>query len=130
MRSPKDTLFFLNAESEEEKPKKKPAAVANGSAAAKAKTVGGKVLRNQSRRAAQDEVHQTAMAKLIEHQRELHENLQSQGLARFSENGGGVGGKEGKGWKKFQSYKGEAGVPAEVEKLRVSGPIQLIYRLD
>ncbi|KAF9052732.1 FACT complex subunit SPT16 [Panaeolus papilionaceus] len=119
VRSPKDTLFFLNAESEEEKPKKKPAAVANGSAAAKAKTVGGKVLRNQSRRAAQDEVHQTAMAKLIEHQRELHENLQSQGLARFSENGGGVGGKEGKGWKKFQSYKGEAGVPAEVEKLRI-----------
>lgn len=90
------------------------------------KTVAGKVLRNQTRRAAQDEVHQTAAAKLAEHQRELHDQLQTQGLEKFSEEGEGKEGKEGKGWKKFQSYKGEAGLPGDVEKLRVSGGFFLL----
>lgn len=123
IKSPKDTLFFLTPDSDEEKQKKaaKKAASAplkNGTPI-KQKTVGGKVLRNQTRRAVQDEVHQTALAKLIEHQRELHENLQTQGLAKFSEDGGGSSGKEGKGWKKFQSYKGEGALPSEVDRLRV-----------
>ncbi|KAF8965271.1 FACT complex subunit SPT16 [Flammula alnicola] len=122
VKSPKDTLFFLTPDSDDEKEKKskKPPVIPmkNGSPV-KQKTIAGKVLRNQTRRAAQDEVHQTVLAKLIEHQRELHENLQSQGLAKFSEDGGGSGGKEGKGWKKFQSYKGEGALPAEVEKLRI-----------
>lgn len=122
-KSPKDTLFFLNPESEDEKPKGKDknrasAPKANGSPT-KQKTIAGKVLRNQTRRAAQDEVHQTALAKLIEHQRELHERLQAEGLQKFSEDGGGNGGKEGKGWRKFQSYKGEGALPTEVERLRV-----------
>lgn len=94
------------------------APTANGSPL-KQKTIAGKVLRNQTRRAVQDEVHQTAAAKLIEHQRELHENLQAQGLAKFSENGVGSSGKEGKGWKKFQSYKGDGALPTEVDRLRV-----------
>ncbi|PPQ86867.1 hypothetical protein CVT25_012586 [Psilocybe cyanescens] len=123
IKSPKDTLFFLTPDSDEEKQKKaaKKAASAplkNGTPI-KQKTVGGKVLRNQTRRAVQDEVHQTALAKLIEHQRELHENLQTQGLAKFSEDGGGSSGKEGKGWKKFQSYKGEGALPSEVDRLRI-----------
>ncbi|KIK06643.1 hypothetical protein K443DRAFT_674303 [Laccaria amethystina LaAM-08-1] len=122
-KSPKDTLFFLNPESEDEKPKGKDknrafVPKANGSPT-KQKTIAGKVLRNQTRRAAQDEVHQTALAKLIEHQRELHERLQAEGLQKFSEDGGGNGGKEGKGWKKFQSYKGEGALPMEVERLRI-----------
>ncbi|KIL69574.1 hypothetical protein M378DRAFT_7423 [Amanita muscaria Koide BX008] len=118
MRSTKDTLFFLNTEEdvEEEKPRKK--SQANGSPL-KQKTVGGKVLRNQTRRAAQDEVHLTASVKLAEHQRELHDKLQTEGLNKYSEDGGGASGKEGKGWKKFQSYKGEAALPTEVEKLRI-----------
>ncbi|KAF8201718.1 FACT complex subunit SPT16 [Pholiota molesta] len=122
VKSPKDTLFFLTPESEEEKekkPKRPPVAPLKNGSPAKAKTVGGKVLRNQTRRAAQDEVHQTALAKLIEHQRELHENLQAQGLAKASEEGAGSSGKEGKGWKKFQSYKGEGALPPEIEKLRI-----------
>lgn len=82
--------------------------------------VAGKVLRNQTRRAAQDEVHTTAASRLAEHQRELHEKLQTDGTQRFSEDGGGTGGKEGKGWKKFQSYKGEGALPSEVDRLRVS----------
>jgi nucleosome binding factor SPN SPT16 subunit len=124
MKSTKDTLFFLTPDSEEEKSKKSDKKVpvlpkANGSQT-KQKTVGGKVLRNQTRRAAHDEVHLTAAAKLVEHQQELHEKLQTEGLQRYSESGGGSGGKEGKGWKKFQSYKGEGALPAEVERMRVS----------
>ncbi|KAF9001953.1 FACT complex subunit SPT16 [Cyathus striatus] len=121
-KSTKDTLFFLTPESEEDKPRKEKKSTTlpkvNGSPV-KQKTAGTKVLRNQSRRAAQDEVHQTAAAKLLEHQRQLHEKLQSEGLQRYSEDGGGTSGKEGKGWKKFQSYKGEGALPAEVDRLRI-----------
>lgn len=122
-KSAKDTLFFLTPDSADEKSKKsdrKPLTIpkSNGSPA-KQKTVAGKVLRNQSRR-AQDEVHLTATAKLAEHQRDLHERLQTDGLQKYSEDGGGTSGKEGKGWKKFQSYKGEGALPSEIEKLRVS----------
>ncbi|PFH49104.1 hypothetical protein AMATHDRAFT_195429 [Amanita thiersii Skay4041] len=119
VRSSKDTLFFLTPESEEEKTKKPPAAPQANGSPPKQKTAGGKVLRNQTRRAVQDEVHQTATAKLAEHQRELHERLQAEGLKRYSEDGVGTSGKEGKGWKKFQSYKGEGALPNDVEKLRI-----------
>lgn len=121
VKTGKDTLFFLNAESDEARPKKqekKPPVKASAKSPQK-KTVAGKVLRNGGRRAAQDEVHQTASARLVEHQKELHERLQSQGLDKYSEEGGKADGKEGKGWKKFQSYKGEGALPADVEKLRV-----------
>jgi nucleosome binding factor SPN SPT16 subunit len=40
-------------------------------------------------------------------------------LNKYSEQGNGGGGKEGKSWKRFQSYKGEAGLPKEAESLRV-----------
>jgi nucleosome binding factor SPN SPT16 subunit len=59
------------------------------------------------------------MAKMAGHQKTLHAVLQSEGLAKYSEEGGTGGGKEGKGWKRFQSYKGEASLPPDVEKLRV-----------
>ena len=124
VKSSKDTLFFLtqdmDEETEKKSTKKPPVKPLKNGSPVKQKTVAGKVLRNQTRRAAQDEVHQTALAKLIEHQKELHDNLQSQGLVRFSEDGVGSSGKEGKGWKKFQSYKGEGALPSEVERLRVS----------
>ena len=123
MKSNKDTLFFLTPESGDEKPKKnekKPPVLprTNGSPP-KLKTVGGKVLRNQTRSARQDEVHMTTAAKIAEHQRELHARLHSEGLQKYSEEGGGTGGKEGKGWKRFLSYKGEAALPTEVERLLV-----------
>ncbi|KII88934.1 hypothetical protein PLICRDRAFT_175186 [Plicaturopsis crispa FD-325 SS-3] len=125
-RSPKDTLFFLNQESDGDKKPAKPAKkppvkpLGNGHASpVKSKTVGGKVLRNKTRSAAQDEVLQSTAAKIAEHQTELHANLQTEGLAKYSEEGGGSGGKEGKGWKRFQSYKGEAALPKEVESLRI-----------
>lgn len=118
-------MFFLNQDGDEEvsKPAKKlPTAKPgkNGNASpAKNKTAGGKVLRTKTRSAAQEEVLQSTVNKIAEHQRELHQKLQSEGLARFSEGGGGLAGKEGKTWKRFTSYKGEAALPREVENMRV-----------
>ena len=128
-KSTKDTLFFLNPENEvdeeEDKPKTKKAPVkplVNGSPV-KNKTVGGKVLRNKTRSAAQEEVLMTAAAKIKEHQQQLHEGLQTAGLAKYSEGGSGGSEKEGKTWKRFQSYKGESALPREVENLRVSSSV-------
>ena len=121
----KDTMFFLNqeeAESSKAPAKKAPSAKtgANGNASpTKNKVAGSKVLRSKTRSAAQEEVIETMNSKIAEHQKELHAKLHAEGLARFSESGGGTGGKEGKGWKRFQSYKGEAALPREVESLRV-----------
>ncbi len=121
VKSAKDTLFYLTRDdSEEEKVRQKPPTKTNGNASpVKNKTAGGKVLRNKTRSAAQEEAMQSTSAKIAEHQKELHNQLQEQGLTTYSEEGGGTNGKEGKAWKKFQSYKGEAGLPKEIETLRV-----------
>ena len=124
VKSIKDTMFFLNQEDEADTKaapsKKPPTTKANGNASpAKNKMAGGKVLRNKTRGAAQEEAIQTAAAKIAEHQRELHQRLQEEGLAKHSEGAGGYGRNEGKGWKRFQSYKGEAALPKEAESLRV-----------
>ncbi|THH10989.1 hypothetical protein EW146_g8192 [Bondarzewia mesenterica] len=123
VKSTKDTLFYLTPDEgeEETKPAKKlPTKPVNGGASPmKNKTAGGKVLRNKTRSAAQEEVLHSTATKIKEHQRELHQALQSEGLAKHSEEGGGGGGKEGKGWKRFQSYKGEAGLPEGAESLRI-----------
>jgi nucleosome binding factor SPN SPT16 subunit len=121
LKTTKEMLFFLAAGSEAEKPKKndrKPPVIPRKNGSPSKKTVAGKVLRN-SRRSAQDEVHTSALTKLVEHQRELHQKLQSEGLEKYSEEGDGTGNKEGDGWKKFQSYKGDGALPPEAEKLRV-----------
>lgn len=125
-KSPKETQLYFNAE-EDEQPKKadrkppvKPAA--NGTPSKK--TVGGKVLRNQ-RRATQDEVHVTAAQRLAEHQRDLHERLQSEGSAKYNDTGEKKGGSEGKSFKKFQSYKGEGALLQEVDRLRVNPSLML-----
>ncbi|KAI9509977.1 FACT complex subunit SPT16 [Russula earlei] len=121
VKSTKDTLFYLTRDdSEEEKAPQKPPTKINGNASpVKNKTAGGKVLRNKTRGAAQEEAMQSISAKIAEHQKELHHQLQEQGLARFSEESDGANGKEGKSWRKFQSYKGEGGLPKEVEGLRI-----------
>ena len=120
VKSAKETLFYINrASSSDEEVSQKPSTKTNGNASPmKNKTAGGKVLRNKTRSATQEEAQSTS-AKIAEHQKELHEQLQEQGLARYSEEGDGANGKEGKSWKRFQSYKGEAGLPKEVETLRV-----------
>ena len=115
-------MFFLNQEiDEKEKSERKPPtakAAANGSPL-KNKTAGGKVLRSKTRSAAQEELIQTTAHKIADHQHDLHGRLQTEGIEKYSESGVGAAGKEGKTWKRFQSYKGEAGLPREVEHLRV-----------
>ncbi|KZT03503.1 FACT complex subunit SPT16 [Laetiporus sulphureus 93-53] len=125
VKSIKDTMFFLNQEADGDakagasgKKASTTKTKGNGSPT-KNKMAGGKVLRNKTRSAAQEESIQTTAAKIAEHQRELHVRLQSEGLAKYSTGGGGIGRNEGKGWKRFQSYKGEAALPKEAESLRI-----------
>ncbi|KAG6331187.1 hypothetical protein ID866_7902 [Astraeus odoratus] len=123
-KSATDTLFYLNtAEDQDVQPSRsakhppvKP--LANGTPV-KHKTAGGKVLRNKTRSAAQEEVLQTTAARIKDHQAELHAALQHAGLEKYSEDGVKHGEKEGKGWKRFQSYKGEGALPKESESLRI-----------
>lgn len=121
LKKPKHVMFFSDEGSEEEDTKAPTKKGANGNPSPpKHKTAGGKVLRNKTRNAGQEEAAQSTAAKISEHQRELHAQLHKNGMAKYSEGGSGTGGKEGQGWKKFQSYKGELGLPKEVENLRVS----------
>lgn len=120
LKKPKHVMFFSDDGSEEEDTKAPAKKGANGNPSPlKNKTAGGKVLRNKTRNAGQEEAAQST-AKIAGHQRELHAQLHKNGLAKYSESGAGAGGKEGQGWKKFQSYKGELGLPKEVDSLRVS----------
>ena len=93
----------------------------------KHKVAGDKVLRNKTRSAAQEDVITTTAARIAEHQKELHAARQRDGLARFSQGGDGSRHNEGKGWKRFQSYKGEAGLPKEIEGLRVNLFLSLFF---
>jgi nucleosome binding factor SPN SPT16 subunit len=119
-KMPKETLFFIN---QDEKPAAKPAKAVSKSAAngspIKNKTAGTKVLRTKTRSAAQDDVQRNTTSRIADHQRELFELRQRDGVAKYSEEGDGTGKGEGKQWKRFQSYKGEGGLPNEVESLRV-----------
>jgi len=126
VKSVKDTLFFETNDADDfksskapKKPPVKPLTNGNSLSPAKNKTVAGKVLRTKTRSAAQEEVMMTTAAKIKEHQTELHTQLQAEGLSKHSEDGGGSGGKEGKGWKRFQSYKGDAALPKEAESMKV-----------
>ena len=69
--------------------------------------------------AAQEWEIQTNMAKVKEHQTKLHAQLQAEGLAKQYEDGDGTSGKEGKRWKWFQRYKGDAGLPKEAASMKV-----------
>lgn len=120
LKKPKHVMFFSDDGSEEENIKAPAKKGANGNPSPmKNKTAGGKVLRNKTRHAGQEESTHGTATKIAEHQKELHSQLHKNGLAKYSEGGSGTGGKEGQGWKKFQSYKGELGLPKEVENLRV-----------
>lgn len=122
---PTDTLFYLNTADDQvddqaKSSKNPPTKLPTNGTPARNKTAGGKVLRNKTRSAAQEEVLQSTAAKIKEHQAELHAALQREGLAKYSENGVKHGEKEGKGWKRFQSYKGEGALPKEAEALRIA----------
>ncbi|KAF8526838.1 FACT complex subunit SPT16 [Hysterangium stoloniferum] len=124
IKSPKDFLFFFDDSPKKEittpaKPKKSlPAAIKNGKSSPAVKVVGTKVLRGKTRAAASEDALEV-QAKLAAHQKLLHQQRQQEGLARWTGEEGDLLGKEGKQWKKFQSYKGEAGLPSEIEDMRI-----------
>lgn len=100
------------------KPKKTlPSPVKNGKQAISQKVAGTKVLRGKTRGAASEDT-QEIQAKLTAHQKILHQQRQQEGLARWAGEEGDLTNKEGKQWKKFQSYRGEAGLP-EMDELKV-----------
>lgn len=83
--------------------------------------VGSKVLRGKTRQQLLDpDASKTVSAKIAEHQKELHTQRQEEGIARYAGEDGSAGEDRGKTWKRFTTYKGEAGLPRETESLRVS----------
>lgn len=89
----------------------------NGKQAVPQKVAGTKVLRGKTRGAASED-NLEIQAKLAAHQKVLHQQRQQEGLTRWAGEEGDLTNKEGKQWKKFQSYRGEAGLP-EIEELKV-----------
>jgi nucleosome binding factor SPN SPT16 subunit len=101
------------------KNKHKPAS-AKKNASPNGKLVGSKVLRTKTRQQFLDnDTSASTLARITTHQRELHAQRLADGLDRFADDEGGDGGKERKTWKRFQCYKGEAGLPKEVDTMRV-----------
>ncbi|KAF8337624.1 FACT complex subunit SPT16 [Cantharellus anzutake] len=83
-------------------------------------TVGSKILRGKTRQQLLDpEASKSVQAKIADHQRELHAQRQQEGLARHAGEDGTNTEDNRKTWKRFQSYKGEAGLPKEAESLRI-----------
>lgn len=124
-RDAKDCLFFFQSDEPTSKPKQtkdKGSALKGGSPKKQMsqKMAAGHVLRTQTRSGGGAEVMQTTRTKIYPHQVELHARRQSEGTARFESGAGGTGGGEGKTWKRFVSYKGEAGLPSEVTEPKVS----------
>jgi Xaa-Pro aminopeptidase len=121
LKSATDCIFYKDDDDEEEdagkkaSPKKKaePANV----------TAGGKVLRNKSRKDAMDA---TTANKIREHQRDLAQQKQEDGLARFADADGADGGQAGKTFKKFESYKRIVDFPSKTQDLRVSDAMRAV----
>lgn len=89
--------------------------------------VGSKVLRGKTRQQLLDpDASKTVSAKISEHQKELHAQRQEDGIARYAGEDEAAGEDRGKAWKRFTSYKGEAGLPRESEALRVRLCPQLV----
>ncbi|KAH7107755.1 FACT complex subunit SPT16 [Auriculariales sp. MPI-PUGE-AT-0066] len=122
-KTSRDVFFYLNTDEDTKKstkPKEKTkSSAANGAASPDRKTAGSKVLRNKTRGAAQQDTTASVATRITDHQRQLHSQLQDEGMKKYA---GGVGTAKGhgeKGWKRFASYKGEAGLPREAEQLKI-----------
>ena len=90
VKSTRDTLFFLTPQDEDDRKQARDAKASaskratNGNPSpTKSKTVGGKVFRNKTCSAAQEEVITSMVAKMAEHQKELHARLQDEGLSKY-----------------------------------------------
>ncbi|KAG8964979.1 FACT complex subunit spt16 [Tulasnella sp. 419] len=81
---------------------------------------GSKILRAKTRGQVRDpEMTTSTLARIAAHQRELHSQRQEEGIMRFAGEDSGVGREDGKTWKRYQSYKGEAALPKEIENLKI-----------
>ncbi|CEH15044.1 fact complex subunit spt16 [Ceraceosorus bombacis] len=119
LRSAADCVFYQDEEDEEEEKSKSKSGNSNGSSPKKQPqnvTAGGKVLRSKGRT---NELDASTANKIKEHQRELAEQLQEDGLAKYSEDAGGADGDTGKTFKKFESYKRDWNFPAKTKDLRI-----------
>lgn len=116
----KECLFYFDDEPAKQKEKSaRPAKPAAPSPKKQQKTAAGHVLRTMTRSGGGAEVMQTTRSKIYPHQVELHAKRQAEGTARFENGAGGTGGTESKTWKRFLSYKGEAGLPPEITEPKV-----------
>ncbi|KDN52765.1 putative SPT16-general chromatin factor [Tilletiaria anomala UBC 951] len=78
-------------------------------------TRGGKVLRSRGG----DSKIENVDNRIRDHQRELAQQKQEEGLARFAEDGAGEEKQNGKVWKKFESYKREDRLPSKTQDLKI-----------
>ncbi|WFD29153.1 Xaa-Pro aminopeptidase [Malassezia sp. CBS 17886] len=76
----------------------------------------GRQLRSRARTATMDE---SVAKQLKEHQSELIKQKQKEGLARFSGGDGAARDSSDQVFKKYESYRREAQLPAKVEDLRI-----------
>ncbi|KAF8303076.1 FACT complex subunit SPT16 [Clavulina sp. PMI_390] len=121
----KDSKDFIFRFEDDEKP----AAKTNGKPKSAGKSepkvsnsvvVGSKVLRGKTRQQLLDpDASKTVSAKIAEHQKELFAQRQEEGIAKYAGEDAGADEDRGKAWKRFQAYKGEMGLPKEVESLRI-----------
>ncbi|CAK3779217.1 FACT complex subunit spt16 [Lecanosticta acicola] len=105
--------FFFNDDEEEEKkpkPKKDPRV-----GAVAASNITKTRLRAQGGTTANEEKEAARRA----HQKELHERQQKEGLEKYTEGHGNLNGTEEKKFKRFESYKRDAQLPARVKELTV-----------
>lgn len=88
---------------------------------------GSKVLRAKTRQQHIDpDTATSTLARITAHQKDLHGQRQEEGIARFAGEDSKDGREDGKGWKKFQSYKGELALPKEAETLKV-GKVRALW---
>jgi nucleosome binding factor SPN SPT16 subunit len=114
-RDMESASFFFNDEEEEEaKPKAKPKKDPRVGAVASSNITKTR-LRGQGG-ATQNEEKEAARR---EHQKELHDKKQKEGLAQYTEGHGNLNGTEEKKFKRFESYKRDTQFPARVKQLEV-----------
>ena len=109
------TSFFFNDE-EEEEDKKKPKPKKDSRVGAVAQTnIKSTRLRHERNTNANEEKE----AQRREHQKELHQKKQSEGLDKYGEGTGNLNGTEEKKFKRFESYKQPGQLPTKVKDLTI-----------
>lgn len=106
------SFFFKDEDEEPEKTKPKPKKDSRVGAVAQTNI---KSTRLRNERAGQANEEKEAARR--EHQKELHQKKQSQGLEKYGEGTGNLNGTEEKKFKRFESYKRDNQFPSKVKDL-------------